>query len=50
MNSGLKNDTLGKKGEERRNCCVAGTGYNPARWKTTKLPIAPLSDSMIAGE
>ena len=43
LNSGLKNDTLGKKGEERRKCCVAGTGYNPARWKTTKLPIAPLS-------
>ena len=50
LNRGLKNDTLGKKGEERRNCRVAGTGYNPTRWKTTKLPIAPLSGSMIASE
>jgi len=50
LKSGLKNDTLGKNGEERRNCCVAGTGYNPARWKTMKLPIAPLSGSMIANE
>ena len=32
--SGLKNDTLGKNGDERRNCFVAGAGYNPARWKT----------------
>lgn len=35
LNSGLKNDTLGKNGEESKNCCVAGTGYNPARWKAT---------------
>jgi len=33
LNSGLKNDTLGKNGEERRNCVVAGTGYNPAMLK-----------------
>jgi hypothetical protein len=50
LNSGLKNDTLGKNGEERRNCFVAGTGYKPARWKTAKLPIAPLSGSMIAND
>ena len=50
LNSGLKNETLGKNGEERRKCRVAGTGYNPARWKTTKLPIAPLSDSMLVSE
>ena len=48
LNNGLKNDTLGKNGEERKKCCVAGTGYKPARWKTAKLPIAPLSGRMIS--
>ena len=43
LNNGLKKDMLGKNGAVSRNCRVAGTGYNPARRKTTKLPMAPLS-------
>lgn len=31
LKSGLKNDISGKKGEDSRYCCVAGTGYNPAK-------------------
>ena len=43
LNNGLKKDMLGKNGAVSKNCRVAGTGYNPARRKTTKLPMAPLS-------
>ena len=35
LKAGLKNEICGKNGDESRYCFVAGTGYKPARKKTT---------------